>query len=395
VDASEIEGRPKAIAARFNGQVKHVYVLFLNGFSIRVSEQELSNMIRTSGLGIVRAYRSRPVSAYASKEGKGLPTSTTVGDGSTRPETLGRDIGRVTGLTQDANTCAISGGSDFAALTTGPNPLKVCVIDTVVSTHPDLHVIEGTSDLNFSSDRGATEDLNGHGSHVAGTIGATANNGIGVVGVAPGAYTTPIKVLNRRGSGSMEGVIAGVNKAVEIGCDIANMSLGASDPYNDYPLLDDAVMAAANTGGVIFTLAAGNSFEDIASHTPARATTSDSDNIFTIASSWKDKKGKDLWSDFSNFDLTPLADGMVDFALLGNSIKSTWKNDGYDTISGTSVAAPHMAGLLVRLGTVAKGNVSNGAFGTAGGSVVRGPYPSGVATEPAYRVASDGTPAAP
>lgn len=394
VDPSEIQGRANAIAARFNGQVKHVYDQVLNGFSIRMSEQALSNMISTTGLRITRVFRDRPVSAYAPKNGKGGPPSS--GGGGGCGETLGWDIGRVTGLTQDANTCLIDGpgGADFFALTSGADGLKVCVIDTGVSPHPDLYVIEGTAEQNFSSDRGGTEDLNGHGTHVAGTIGAKANNGVGVVGVAPGAHITPIKVLNRRGSGSMSGVIAGVNEAVRLKCDIANMSLGASDPNNDFTLLDQAVKTAANNGGVIFTLAAGNSFEDIAAHTPARASTGAGDNIFTIASFGKDKKGADLWSYFSNFDLDPTTGGTVDFALPGGAITSTWKDDGYNTISGTSMAAPHMAGLLVRLGATAKGSVSNGVFGSGGGQVQRIAYPSGVKSE-FYPVASDGTPAAP
>lgn len=356
VDSSQVEGRANAIAARFNGQIKYTYNTALNGFAIRMSEQALRNLARSTGLGIVSITRDAPVSAYAPKGDRGKPPPKDNGGGGgggSCPETLGWNIPRITTMVQSGTSdnppCTVSGSTqmDYSGYA-----LRVCVIDTGVSPHPDLNVDPYNLGRNYTNDKGGSEDLNGHGSHVAGIIGAIANNDQGVVGVAPGIPVIPIKVLNRRGSGSFSGVIKGVDYAASIGCDIANMSLGGETSSTS---LDDAVKGARDVG-VVFALAAGNSLADIVTHSPARASTSDNDNIFTIAS-FGQSAGNDVWSYFSNYDLTygvaklPDASGMVDFALPGGSIESTWKDDGYNTISGTSMASPHMAGLLVRLFT--------------------------------------------
>lgn len=361
VGSSEVEGRANAIAARFNGQVKHVYTTVLRGFSIRMGEQALTRMIRTRGLDIASVSRDAAVWAVANpgaaKGGppadKGPKNGGGGGGGSAScGESLGWDILRVTDMTQNApigdGKCDIMQGTTIIGDEVNDyskSLLRVCVVDTGVSQHDDINVVVGTSAANFSNDKDSdgTNDLNGHGSHVAGTIGAIAGNGIGVVGVAPGVKIIPIKVLNRRGSGSLSGVIAGVNYAAgdpggPTRCDIANLSLGAS---SNTTALDSAVQDAA-VAGVKFALAAGNSAANIAGYTPARASTSDTDEIFTIASFGQ----VDTWSYFSNYD-GPGA-GQVDFILPGQDITSTWKDNSYNTISGTSMAAPHMAGLLVR-----------------------------------------------
>lgn len=407
VDSSEVEGRANAIAARFNGQVKYTYNTALNGFAIRMSEQALINMARSTGLGIVSITRDAPVSAYAPKGDRGKPPPKEKGGGGggggSCPETLGWNIPRVTTMVQSGTSdnppCTVSGGTqmDYSG-----SSLRVCVIDTGVSPHPDLNVDPDNLGRNYTNDKGGAEDLNGHGSHVAGIIGAIANNDQGVVGVAPGIPVIPIKVLNRRGSGSFSGVIKGVDYAASISCDIANMSLGGETSSTS---LDDAVKGARDTG-VVFALAAGNSLEDIVTHTPARASTSGNDNIFTIAS-FGQSGGNDVWSYFSNYDLTygvatlPDASGMVDFALPGGSIESTWKDGGYNTISGTSMASPHMAGLLVRLfagspsanpvncpdGTCTASRIANTGF-AADGTVTRIDYYT-KDPEETYPVAAD------
>jgi subtilisin family serine protease len=175
------------------------------------------------------------------------------------------------------------------------------------------------------------DDGNGHGTHVAGTI-AAINNGIGVVGVAAGATAIPVKVLDSRGSGSYSGVIAGVDYVGANGAkgDVANMSLGG--PVSQ--ALDDAVKGASDNG-IIFTLAAGNSSEDANESSPARI---NGTNIYTISA----MNSSDNWASFSNFGNPP-----VDYCAPGVSIKSTWKDGSYNTISGTSMAAPHAAGVLL------------------------------------------------
>jgi subtilisin family serine protease len=208
------------------------------------------------------------------------------------------------------------------------------VIDTGIDLdHPDLNVdaSRGFNAFTTGRDAGAPDDGNGHGSHVAGTI-AAINNTIGVIGVAPGATVIPIKVLDSRGSGSYSGVIAGVDFVAANGKsgDVANMSLGG--PVSQ--ALDDAVLAASNKG-IKFALAAGNDSKDANNSSPARV---NGTYIYTISA----MSTGDNWASFSNFGNPP-----VDYCAPGVSIKSTWKGGGYNTISGTSMASPHAAGVLL------------------------------------------------
>ena len=208
------------------------------------------------------------------------------------------------------------------------------VIDTGIDLdHPDLNVdaTRGFNAFTTGRDAGAPDDGNGHGSHVAGTIGAL-NNTIGVIGVAPGATVIPIKVLDSRGSGSYSGVIAGVDHVAANGKsgDVANMSLGG--PVSQ--ALDDAILIASNKG-IKFALAAGNEGTDANLSSPARVNGA---NIYTISA----MSIGDKWASFSNFGNPP-----VDFCAPGVAIKSTWKGGAYNTISGTSMASPHAAGVLL------------------------------------------------
>jgi len=210
------------------------------------------------------------------------------------------------------------------------------IIDTGIDlTHPDLNVDSGRSiSVLGGKDKNDPNDANGHGTHVAGTI-AAINNDIGVIGVAPGATVVSVRVLNRRGSGSYSGVIAGVDYVGANGAngDVANMSLGG--PVSK--ALDDAVIAASTV--VKFCLAAGNDGDNANNHSPARVNGS---NIYTISAS----DSKNNFASWSNWGNPP-----VDFCAPGVSIKSTWKKGEYNTISGTSMATPHAAGVLL-LGSI-------------------------------------------
>lgn len=215
------------------------------------------------------------------------------------------------------------------------------VIDTGIDLdHPDLRV-DVTRSRSFVSNESSPDDLNGHGSHVAGTI-AALDNTIGVIGVAPGASVVAVKVLNRRGSGTTSGVIAGVDYVAQYGRsgDVANMSLGGGASQS----LDDAVLAASS-GGVRFALAAGNDSANANNYSPARV---NGPNVFTISAF----AIGDKWASYSNFGNPP-----IDYAEPGSSIKSTWKDGGYNTISGTSMATPHLAGLLLAGAVRNGGNV--------------------------------------
>jgi len=166
---------------------------------------------------------------------------------------------------------------------------------------------------------------------VAGTI-AAKDNSIGVIGVAAGATVVSVRVLNRRGSGSYSGVIAGVDYVGANGVDgdVANMSLGGSVSKT----LDAAVLSASKEKGVIFCLAAGNESDDATNHSPARV-----NGTYIVTVSASDMNNN--FASFSNYGEP------VDWCAPGVSIKSTWKNGGYNTISGTSMATPHVAGVLL------------------------------------------------
>lgn len=219
------------------------------------------------------------------------------------------------------------------------------VVDTGIDLdHPDLNVdaARGFNAFTSGRDAGSADDGNGHGSHVAGTI-AAKNNTFGVIGVAPGATVIPVKVLDSRGSGSYSGVIAGVEHVGAKGSsgDVANLSLGG--PVSK--ALDDAILAAAKSG-VRFVLAAGNESADANNSSPARV---NGTGIYTISA--MDSANK--WAYFSNYGNPP-----VDFAAPGVAVKSTWKNGSYNTISGTSMASPHAAGVLLLGAARTDGNVS-------------------------------------
>ena len=208
---------------------------------------------------------------------------------------------------------------------------KAWIIDTGIDLdHPDLNV-NGSLGRNFIATTKTPEDDNGHGTHCAGIV-AAKNNTIGVVGVAPGATVVPVKVLDRRGSGAYSVIIAGVNYVAGTATpgDAVNMSLGGSV----YQPIDEAVVAMANKG-LFVALAAGNESDDADNHSPARA---NDNTIWTISAC----DASDKFAYFSNYGNPP-----VDFCAPGVGIKSTYKNGGYATISGTSMAAPHACGVLL------------------------------------------------
>ena len=316
------KGNVKAEAARSanaaGGQVMHSYQNTIRGFAVRASAQGVSNM-QAKNPRIAYCEQDQVMKTDAQARGK------PGGGGTTQPpEQTPWGITRVGG-----------GQSGFTG--------RAWVIDTGVDLdHPDLNVSQ-TEGASFIS-RTTPNDDNGHGSHVAGTIGGIKGNGIGTVGVAAGATIIPIKVLDRRGSGSNSGVIAGVDFAganFRAG-DVANMSLGGGFSQ----ALNDAVISAASKG-LKFAVAAGNESTDANTKSPASANGA---NIYTISSF----ANGDRWSSFSNYGNPP-----VDFAEPGSSIYSTYKDGGYATLSGTSMASPHAAGLLL-LGTIRSGGTVTG-----------------------------------
>ena len=230
--------------------------------------------------------------------------------------------------------------------------VDVAVIDTGADlTHPDLNIYRAGA-RNCSVGAVSANDLHGHGTHVSGTIGAL-DDGAGVVGMAPGARIWPVKVLTDAGTGLNSDVICGIDyvtaHADEI--EVANMSLGGGgeDDGRCGAGNDDAMHAAiceSVAAGVTYVVAAGNDSADASTSTPAAY-----DEVITV-SALADFDGRsgggapstcrndqdDTFASFSNYGSD------VDLIAPGVCIESTSMLGGYDTLSGTSMASPHVAG---------------------------------------------------
>jgi subtilisin family serine protease len=310
-------------AARYGAQIGHIYSYALRGYSA---------VIPSNQLGALRADENV---AFISVDGEVSATA----------QTLPTGVNRIEG---DASSTASGDGS-------GSVDIGVAVIDTGIDRdHPDLNVAGGTNCSTGRKDR--FDDGNGHGSHVAGTIGAK-DDGIGVVGMAPSARLYAARVLNNAGSGSFSSVICGIDwvtqNAAALGIKVANMSLGGSG--SDGSCSSDALhQAICNSvgAGVTYVVAAGNSNEEFSGFVPAAY-----NEVLTVTA-MADFNGQpgggaaatcradvdETAADFSNFTTIGSSDVGHTIAGPGVCILSTWKGDGYNTISGTSMASPHVAG---------------------------------------------------
>lgn len=235
--------------------------------------------------------------------------------------------------------------------------IGVAVLDTGIDlTHPDLVANIAPVSKTCIARTSSAQDDNGHGTHVAGTI-AASHNAIGVVGVAPEAKLYAVKVLDKDGAGSWSSIICGIDWVTEnagaLNIRVANMSLGGAGTSDNNCGLsnNDALHAAicnSTRQGVTYVVAAGNSAADAAQSVPA----SYDDTVITV-SALVDTDGApgalgqatsygtdDTFATFSNYG------SPVDIGAPGMNILSTWKAGAYNTISGTSMAAPHVAGAV-------------------------------------------------
>jgi serine protease len=208
--------------------------------------------------------------------------------------------------------------------------VTVAVIDTgVQANHPDLvgRVLPGAAFLNGGAGQvgaGGT-DPNGHGTHVAGII-AAADNGVGVVGVAPEATILPIRALGADGSGFSSDIAHAITWAVDHGANVVNLSLGADV---DSPSMDAAV-SYATSHGVVVVAAAGNTGAGGTPEYPAALP-----SVVAVAA---------LNADGSIASYSTRG-SYVDVAAPGSSILSTYPTSAWAIMSGTSMASPHVAGL--------------------------------------------------
>ena len=206
------------------------------------------------------------------------------------------------------------------------------VIDTGIDfNHPDLEVDVARS-RSFIPGESSAADENGHGTHVAGTIGAK-NNSIGVLGVASGATLVSLRVLDKKGEGLLSYIIAALGYVSVNGKagDAVNLSLGEDGVS---AILDEQVLKTA-AKGIYIAIAAGNDNKPAHDFSPARV---NGPNVYTVAAT--DSAGK--FARFSNY-----GKDVVDFAAPGVKILSTYLNNQYAIMSGTSMATPHVTGLLL------------------------------------------------
>lgn len=236
----------------------------------------------------------------------------------------------------------------------GSGNFVVGVIDTGVDyRHPDLAAniwvnarevagngrdddgngyVDDVYGYDFANNDADPMDDNGHGTHVAGTIGAVGNNGVGVAGVNWNVKIAALKFLNASGSGYTSNAVRALDYAVRMGIKITNNSWGGGGAST---ALSNAIQRA-QAAGHIFVAAAGNdaSNNDAVGSFPANYAF---DNVVSVAATDRN----DRLASFSNYGATT-----VDLAAPGVSILSTTPNNAYATYSGTSMATPHVAGAM-------------------------------------------------
>jgi subtilisin family serine protease len=255
--------------------------------------------------------------------------------------------------------------------TTGSSDLIAVVIDTGVDyNHPDLApnmwrnpgeipdngvdddgngYIDDVYGINAITNSGNPLDDHGHGSHVAGTIGAAGNNGVGVVGVAWDVKIVGAKFLSSSGSGSLSNAIKSINYATALRqagyrVMLTNNSWGGGG----YSSTLAATIENASTAGLLFVAAAGNSNSDNDVF-PAYPASYPSDSIISVASS----TSTNARSSFSNYGATS-----VDIAAPGSSIASTFPGERYVYMSGTSMASPQVAGVAMLVQAACYGSLT-------------------------------------
>lgn len=309
----EVGGYAQTFASQGGGTVEHVYTTVFNGFS---AEMPMAAAIRlrdnnpqiTGLTGDGVATVSQSARAKANKLGaSALPDQKT-------PWGIAR----------------IGGARDGTGLT-------AWIIDTGIDlANADLNVDTARSVSFVTRGRGSAspQDQNGHGTHVSGTV-AAIDNAVGVVGVAAGADVVAVRVLDHRGSGLYSWVIAGVDYVAANAApgDVANVSLGGAA----HSLLDSAVRNAAELG-ILFSIAAGNESTHAGTRSPARV---EHANVYTVSA----VNNQDGFAGFSNYG-GPTAPP-IEYAAPGVDVLSLFPGGTNLRLSGTSMAAPHVAGMLL------------------------------------------------
>lgn len=305
---------PRAEVASLNRnnsmRVKHIYDVALKGFAAQIPDAALVALQRNPNIAYIEQDQTVGIGALATQSAP-LPWGLDRIDQS-KPIS-------VSGFDQKYNY--IYDGTGVTAY----------VVDTgILSTHSEFKTVDSSRVVaGYSAIAGGTEDCNGHGTHVAGTVGGKT------WGVAKNVTLVPVRVLDCSGSGSNSGVIAGVNYVAANASGkkaVANMSLGGGASS----ALDTAVRNAITATGVTFVVAAGNSNRDARNFSPARVL-----EAITVGAT----TSNDTRASYSNYG------SIIDIFAPGSSIQSAWhtSSTSTNTISGTSMASPHVAGAVALL----------------------------------------------
>ncbi|MDL4839651.1 S8 family peptidase [Aquibacillus rhizosphaerae] len=223
--------------------------------------------------------------------------------------------------------------------------ITIAILDTGCDMeHPDLQgrILSGKNFTNDDNGNPALfEDYNGHGTHVAGTISATQNEK-GVVGVAPEASLIILKVLGKDGSGQYDWIINAINYAIEQKVDVISMSLGGP---TDIPELHEVIQKAVVDHNIPVVCAAGNEGDGDHS-TDEFAYPGSYNEVISVGAVDLERRS----SDFSN------TNNQLDLVAPGEKITSTYLDGTYATLSGTSMAAPHVSGALALIKNISSNN---------------------------------------
>lgn len=303
-------GHVQALERRYGVRAQAAFGHVFKGMSVRLNSAQLAQLQRDPSVAAIEVEQGYSIVARPTKGGSGGTT--------TSSQSIPWGVSK-TGATLSYALAGNGAGSVFG--------VRTYVIDTGIDTKNTDLASAGL--VNFAGDRKNT-DCNGHGTHVAGTM-AARDNTAAVVGVAPGASTYGVKVLGCDGSGTTTSVLKGIDwvAANAIKPAVANMSLGGGASQ----MLDDAVRASA-AKGIVFTIAAGNSAVNACTTSPARIGGGSTPGVLTVAAT----DLNDQEASFSNYG------SCVDIWAPGVNIPSLKVGGGVVSLSGTSMAAPHVGG---------------------------------------------------
>ena len=326
VPKGEIRGHAIQMNKEAGGQLRHVYTNALKGFSATLSAAAAEKLGANPHIAYYETnqiYWAADMSFGQSDEERQGAASPGKGPGRDDDDDGEEPTAQVTPW----GIARIGGAIDGTGL-------HAWIIDSGIDLdHPDLNVGYGANfvTLGANYDPEDMQDAAGHGTHVAGTI-AAIDNEIDVIGVAPNATVHSVRVLSKSGFGMTDWIVAGIDyvAANAAAGDCANMSLGG--PGHQESMHDAIVNAAAK--GVRFSLAAGNESSDAEDFEPAHI---DAENVYTISAI----DSSDVFASFSNWGEP------VDYAAPGVAVLSTALGGGTTTMSGTSMAAPHVCGILL------------------------------------------------